>query len=328
MDVDPVPASDPSSSPAGSGQVTAAEALSAVDAAMRMGVRRHPVVLAAIMSDFVVRAIEVAAAINGGRHGNLDRPLIRTLASDLGRDLDRARKYALARHLEFDFTVTRDRALALTLDQAPERNLALACIGYFDAAIQLARRLGHAVDASLARHLDLRLNFSRDGDLELAGELADGLDSDLDRVRDLNRELFNKTQARSLNIYRPPELILSMERSISRFLDLAFERSRALDRVCAQGVAGRLGISPTEGLAEALLDGAMDDFTSADLTHASLADADLSGVRWSLSGTIWPPGTNVKALLARSEEVGPGGGVLVVTRRGIVSPFPGQAPVP
>jgi hypothetical protein len=64
----------------------------------------------------------------------------------------------------------------------------------------------------------------------------------------------------------------------------------------------------------------MDDFASADLTHANLADADLTGVRWSLSGTIWPPETDVKALLARSEEVESGGGVLVVTRRGMVWP--------
>ena len=87
-----------------------------------------------------------------------------------------------------------------------------------------------------------------------------------------------------------------------------------------QGVASRLGISPAEGLAEALLDGAMDDFTSADLTHASLADADLAGVRWSLSGTIWPPEADVKAILARSEEVSPGGCLLVVKRRGVAWP--------
>jgi hypothetical protein len=59
----------------------------------------------------------------------------------------------------------------------------------------------------------------------------------------------------------------------------------------------------------------MDDFTNADLRYASLADTDLTGVRWSLSGTTWPPGTNVKALLARSERPGPGS-ILVVTRRG------------
>ena len=80
-------------------------------------------------------------------------------------------------------------------------------------------------------------------------------------------------------------------------------------------MADRLGISPAKGLAEALLDGALDDFTSADLTHASLADADLTGVRWSVPGTTWPPGTDVKALLARSEQAEPGG-VLVVTHRG------------
>jgi hypothetical protein len=61
----------------------------------------------------------------------------------------------------------------------------------------------------------------------------------------------------------------------------------------------------------------MDDFTSADLTHARVAGADLTGVRWSLSGTIWPPETDVKALLVRSGQVSPGSGVLVVKRRGI-----------
>jgi len=82
VDVDWVPGSDPPSSPAGSGPVTAAVAFGVADATTRMGVRRHPVVPAAILSDFVVRAIEIAAAINRGRHGNLDRPLIRTLARD------------------------------------------------------------------------------------------------------------------------------------------------------------------------------------------------------------------------------------------------------
>ena len=62
-----MPASDPPSSPTGSGSLTAAGSLGAADAATRMGVRRHPVVPAAILSDFVVRAIELAAAINRGR---------------------------------------------------------------------------------------------------------------------------------------------------------------------------------------------------------------------------------------------------------------------
>lgn len=295
-----------------------------------MGIRRHPVVPAAILSDFVVQAIEIAAAINRGRHGNLDTPLIRTLARDLGGDLARAREYALARHLKLGVTVTRGSVPVLTLDLARERYLDLALIRSFIAAVHLARELGHAIDGTLARHLDLRLSFSRDHDLELARELADGLDSGLDRVHSLADALVHvlgRTREQIFNINQAREQAFNIDRSISRTLDPVLERSRALDRVCAQGVAGRLGISPTEGLAEALLDGALDDFTSADLTHTSLADADLTGVRWSLSGTSWPPGTDVKMLLARSKEVEPGGGVLVVTRRGMVSPFAGQAPV-
>jgi hypothetical protein len=279
-----------------------------------MGVRRHPVVLAAILSDFVVRAIEIAAAINHGRRGNLDRTFIRTLARDLGRDLGRVGEYAQARHLKLDVTVTRQSGLVLTLDQAREPYLALTLIRCCDAALHLARELGHAIDGTLARHLDLRLSFTRDDDLEPAGELAADLDSDLERALALNRVL-GRTRERIVNVNYAREQIPNIDRSFSHALDLAFERSRALDRVCAQGVAGRLGISPVEGLAEALLDGAMDDFTSADLTHASLAGADLTGVRWSLSGTTWPPEADVKALLARSEKVQTGGDVLVVKRR-------------
>jgi hypothetical protein len=299
LDVDRVPASDLLSSPTGSGSLPAAGALGAADAATRLGVRRHPVVSAAILSDLVVRAMEIAAAINRGRRGNLDRTFICTLARDLGRDLGRVRECAQVRRLKLDVTVTRNSVLGLTFDLACERDLGLTLIRYFDAALRLARGLSEAIDGTLARHLDLRLSFSRDHDLELAVELAASLDSDLDRALALSREL-GKTRERAL--------------------DLALERSRALDRVCAQGVAERLGISSTEGLAEALLDGAIDDFTTADLTYASLVDADLTGVRWSPSGTIWPPETDVKALLARSEEIGTGGGVLVVKRRGMAWP--------
>jgi hypothetical protein len=79
---------------------SAAAALLAADAATRLGVRHHPVVQAAIFSDFVVQAMEIAIAINRGRHGDLDRPLIRTLARDLGRDVDRFGRYARARNHE------------------------------------------------------------------------------------------------------------------------------------------------------------------------------------------------------------------------------------
>jgi hypothetical protein len=178
------------------------------------------------------------------------------------------------------------------LGQAPG---GYALIRYFDAAVDLARELCEAVYSVLGSPLNLRFAFCRGDDLEMARELAEVLGSDLGRV--VNPFPSNDNHARE------------------QALDLALKRSRALDRVCAQTLAGRLDIAQAEGLAEAVLEGAMDDFTNSDLTHASLADADLAGVRWSLAGTIWPPGTNVKALLARSEEVQPGSGVLVFTRR-------------
>jgi hypothetical protein len=271
-----------------------------------MGVRRHPVVPAVILSDLAVRAAEIAAAFNRGRYGVLDRPLIRALAGGLGRDLDHARRYALARNLQFGTAVSRGPVPALVPGQAREYDPALSLARGFDAAVDLARELGEAIDGILAPYLDLRLTF-RDHDLELARELADGADSCLGRARGL-----------AFGLHGSParEQVLSTGRVISRALDQALEHARAMDRVCAQGLAGRLGIATVEGLAKALAGGALDDFTSADLTCASLADADLTGVRWSLAGTAWPPGTDIRALLARSEAQP--GGVLVFTHRGMM----------
>ena len=297
MDVSPVPVSDPPFAAAGPGP-TAAGAIRSADAATRMGVRRHPVVRAAIVSGFVVRAMDIAAAVNRGRQGNLDLPLIRSLARDLEQDLDRASEYARVRHLKPDVAVSRGAVLVLAIDQAlgqaPARYPLIRC---FDAAVELAHALGEAVYSVLGSPLSLRLDFSHGDDLEMARELAEVLGSDLSRI--IGSFPFN-------------------DHAHERAFDLALKRSRALDRVCAQNLAGRLDIARAAGLAEAVLEGAMDDFTNSDLTHASLADIDLTGVRWSPSRTIWPPGTNVKALLARSEEVQPGSGVFVFTRRGMM----------
>jgi hypothetical protein len=308
VDVDQVPAA------------SSAEGLGAADAAARLGVRRHPVVLAAILSDFVVRAMEIAAAVNSGRGGNLNPAVVRVLARDLGRDLGRAREYVQARQLKLDGSLTRRSAVAFTPGQVSGSRIDLMLIGCFGGAIHLARRLVHAIDGTLGRQRDLCLSFSRDEDLESADVLIAGLESALDRAGALNEALF---AAREQILYGSGarvqilgrEQIPGIDRSLGRAVSQALARSRDLDRICAQGVAGRLGISVAQGLAQALLDGVLDDFTNADLTHASLPDTDLTGVRWSLSGTIWPPGTDVKALRARSERAAPGGGVLVVTRR-------------
>jgi hypothetical protein len=139
----------------------------------------------------------------------------------------------------------------------------------------------------------------------LARELVDNVGFILSRVDAL---------AEGLGERPPPGQVRSTGRIISRALGQAAERAWTMDRICAQGLAARLGITTTDGLTQALTDGALDDFTSADLTCANLAQADLTGVRWSLTGTAWPPGTDIKALLARS-EIHPGD-VLVLRHRG------------
>ena len=275
MDIDPVPAADPPSASASPLFLAAAGALRSADAATRMGVRRHPVVLAAIRVASPYGRWTSPLRSTAGRQGNLDLPLIRTLACDLGQDLDRARRYALVRHLKPHVAVSRGAALVLAADQA----LGQAPGGYryplircFEAAVDLARELAEAVCSVLGSPLSLRFA----DDLEMACDLAEVLGSDLGRV-------FDPFPFNGIDV-------------CEQALDLALERSRALDRVRAQNLAGRLGIAQAEGLPEAVLEGALDDFTNSDLTHASLVDADLTAVRWSLSGTIWPPGTDVKAL--------------------------------
>lgn len=62
---------------------------------------------------------------------------------------------------------------------------------------------------------------------------------------------------------RPPDLTpsfrvvdpfpFSADHAREQALDLALKRSRALDKVCAQNLAGRFGIAQAEGLAEAVL---------------------------------------------------------------------------
>ena len=78
--------------------------------------------------------------------------------------------------------------------------------------------------------------------------------------------------------------------------------------------ASSSGIRQVDGLAAAMLEGALDDFTGADLTQADLAGRDLVGVRWSEHGTRWPPGTDTGRLRARSREVDRQAGIYVIER--------------
>jgi hypothetical protein len=73
-----------------------------------------------------------------------------------------------------------------------------------------------------------------------------------------------------------------------------------------------LGFDRLDGLATALLNGALDDFTQADLSNVDLADVDLTGVRWSMTTTQWPSNRYKDAVLQRSRQITPGSSIYVV----------------
>ena len=298
-----------STSPGEDRHISAAAAIAAADPVVRLTVRRSPLVVAVLTTDLLVRAIDIAdiLASIGGRVEDSDlarpRPLsprarpvnhalalaARDQARDLARDLDRA------------LALTHDSALALTRDSA----LALARNLTLDRALTLT----HDLTPPLDRNLDLDLALDRALDLDLAR----ALDRALARARALDRDrtpehAFYRNGARART--------RALDRTRTRALDRALDRARELADVLAGALSDSLGIEHLAGLVDALLNGALDDFSQADLSGVDLAHIGLVGVHWSVSGTCWPPGLDVEALMQQSEETEPGSGIYVITRRG------------
>jgi hypothetical protein len=259
-----------------SGLPDMAAAIADLDPAVRIALRRNPVILAVILSDLLVRALAVANAV----------------ADALNRDLNR--DLGLVRALDRDINRARGRGLGLNRER--------------DHVSVLAR------DLELAR--DLANDLHHDRNLELARDLAHDLYRDLvnvlsfDRTRDLNRDL-----ARDLN--RERDLEHTLARDLNR--DLNRDGALALAHHVALTVGRALGVRHVDGLAAALLDGVMDDFTRADLSRVDLTGLDLTGMRWSDSGTVWPVGTDVDELRARSKQVDSGIYVIASPSDGIKS---------
>ncbi|MFJ2635492.1 hypothetical protein ACIO6U_26570 [Streptomyces sp. NPDC087422] len=112
---------------------------------------------------------------------------------------------------------------------------------------------------------------------------------------------------------------------LSRTADLAYEIAAApgLDRALAERAARILGavrialvrsqfathLVTHDDQRMALL---LDDFTVTDLTSVDLRGADLTAVRWTETGTRWPPGFDLADLRSRSDESPPGSAIYVV----------------
>ena len=270
-------------------QTETAAAIAAVDPAVRITLRRNPVILAAILGDLTVRALTIAENAHAARA----RDLTRDLTWDLTRDL--AIDRALARALDRDLTRVRDFALdpASALDLDRDLNDAL------NLASDLARAPARALDPASALDLASALArvLARVLDLDRAPSLASVRARAL--TRDLDRDLH-------------PHSALAPDLAIDR----ALARALALAHQTALVIGDALGIRQTESLAAALLEGVLDDFTRADLAHADLTGRDLTGIRWSDWGTTWPPGTDTDALRTQSREVSDASGIYVITGPG------------
>ena len=201
------------------------------------------------------------------------------IASIRGSLLLRLVRFASEPHR--DFGLDRDLAQALALARARDLD-------------PTARAHARVLALALARDLDPTARG-------LARDLARGL------ARGLARDLARDPTARGL------------ARDLAFARDLALDRARDLDRarylalLLDEPASRALGIQHMDGLGTALLDGALDDFTRADLSAADLVGVDLDGVRWSLWGTRWPPATDVERLKNQSRETRPGSGVFVVS---------------
>lgn len=204
-----------------------------------------------------------------------------------------------------------DLAVALSLDH--------------DRSHARARDLAHALAVALGRARD------RAGDPGMAGaharalELAHAIDVDINFDLDhLARGIAGDqavTLAHLLAGFVEPTLAEDLDpahtRDRERLRDLLRARThaRALAHTRTRTVATLLGLPPaTKGLADALLHGALDDFTDDDLSGVDLTGADLVGILWSANRTRWPDGTDLTDLRGRSEERPPASGLFVVTK--------------
>jgi hypothetical protein len=237
----------------------------------------------------------------------------RAVAHDLARDLGRARDLNLDLNLDLDLIHSRALSLVDNIDLVLERaNFGLDLDLDLAPALTRARALDLALDlaAGLVRTLDLR-----DGSLPSGFERGRGIFRALDLARDSN---LTHVRARDLVRGRVSSRARARARNVTRAG--ASAEALAIARWAASGSATELsealGIEHPDGLAAALLDGALDDFTQADLSAVDLAHIDLAGVRWSVSGTRWPRGLDVEELIQQSEETEPGSDIYVIASPG------------
>jgi hypothetical protein len=256
--------------------------VAAIPPVQRLALRTHPATHAIINATRIHQTIAHASAT----------------ALDLTHALDHARDLAGA--------PTRDRARAIPHVRA--RTLASARL------LDHSRDLAHTLTIALLRDLDHPV-LTRDHDLARAIAIARDLAHDLARDDDHNHD---SDHDRTLDHDRTRTHARALERALGIALERSLDLDRTAARPCAQSLdrasGGPYGLEAVhEQLGSVLAEGALDDVTNADLHQTDLTHTDLTGLRWTLHSTLWPPGIDTAQLLGRSIEETSGSGVYTVT---------------
>ncbi|WP_329348904.1 hypothetical protein OG226_12080 [Streptomyces sp. NBC_01261] len=218
------------------------------------------------------------------------------LTRDHARDLDLDLVRALADDL--------DHAVGLGADTERDRD------GEFQRGLERVRSLNLAVSLDLERGTGRNRNHPH------------AIARDLDRVRAMLRVL-HRIRVRGRRQGSSLGLLLDRAHSRARDLELVLERVGSHDRVLTSTlvnirvneVARAIGTvldREAPALDRDSVHAFINDFTTADLRAVDLDGLDLAGVRWSETGTQWPPALDVEELKSRSEETSPYSGIWVV----------------
>ena len=156
-------------------------------------------------------------------------------------------------------------------------------------------------------------SLGRDGGFWNNPKVRIPLPGKLEQAADLARKLGMgaKVDAFELSLNRAAEKAVPQVADIfgDAIRRMTLSDARELDKT----VGGPFGfVAVHETLGDALLAGALDDCTRADLTDVDLLTVDLTGLRWSVRGTRWPTGTDIVLLITHSRETAEGSGVYVV----------------
>jgi len=256
----------------GSEKENAIAAVLSADPARRLAARRSRLFPAILMSFILERCIVLADGLAQPDH----EPVVGdSRARSIARSIGRVP--AFMRRGPRDLDRLQARVLVLALEIGQGRPTALA------EALNIAHELA----------TDIVSGEAPDAIGKLPAAMAHSISSSLRLAREFARD----------HTFRP---------SLNREIALMVDRSAELTSILSEAMSHELRIEPTEGIADALLNHALDDFTNADVTEVGMTDSDLPGIHWS-EQTGWPAEIDMSDLRRRSTEDPPGSGTYVVS---------------